>query len=171
MTKTAPSGRCVDVTLIASTYASGRHIRTFCDRAVALFSRLASDGVRGQLVVIANEPTAVERRALNRLAQASVSIPRFSLRTLMVSRETLYASWNRGLAAADGQLLGFWNVDDWRNAAAIVEGLDHARRGHRLVYFPWVEVQAVGWPMPAKSWGPQPSRMFLSSTEASFNRR
>lgn len=149
MTKSAPVGRCADVTLITSTYASGRHIRKFSDRALALFSSLASHGVRGQLVVVANEPTAVERRALNQLAQTSVSIPDFSLKTFVVSRESVYASWNRGLAAAEGQLLGFWNVDDWRNTAAILEGLDLLRRGHRLVYFPWVEVQAFGWPLPA----------------------
>jgi len=155
VTGQASPGAQADVTLITSTYASSRHVDKFCERAVSLFTSLAAEGVRGQLIVVANAPTPVERRALSRLAQAADFISGFSLRILIVPRETLYASWNRGLAAADGQVLGFWNVDDWRNAAAIMEGLDLVNRGHRLIYFPWVEVEPSGWPLGASVGSPR----------------
>jgi hypothetical protein len=63
-------------------------------------------------VLVANDATAEEKRLLANFPEAKI---------LYCEREPLYASWNRGIAASTGELIGFWNVDDSRTLEGLVE--------------------------------------------------
>ena len=60
------------------------------------------------------------------------------MRVYYVSRESLYASWNRGINLAKGDVLGFWNVDDVRYPEAVIDAIDLINKGAELVYFPFM---------------------------------
>ena len=69
---------------------------------------------------------------------------------MAVPRETIYASWNRGCRASSACAIGFWNVDDYRNPSAIVEGVELVRQGHSVIRFPWVYVKQPAFPDPTR---------------------
>jgi hypothetical protein len=72
-----------------------------------------------------------------------------------VDRETIYASWNRGIQLASAPVLGFWNVDDRRFLPAMVEAVTGIHSGAKLVYFPHVVDRR--W----REWGWVPQRHLL----------
>jgi len=86
-------------------------------------------------VIVANAASVVERMLLERLPNDIGATA--SLNILHVPLETLHASWNRGINAAQSQALGFWNVDDTRTVTALLEGyVLIAGKGYELVDFP-----------------------------------
>lgn len=62
-----------------------------------------------ELILIHNDATEEELEILNRFRQ-----PNMHILHILVKREGLYASWNRGVLAASGKYLAIWNVDDVR---------------------------------------------------------
>lgn len=93
-------------------------------------------GYSAESIVVSNAPTRRERRMLGRVLDSPWW--RGHGRLVVVERETIYASWNRGVGASAGTAVAFWNVDDHRNPAALVEGIRLVRQGHDVVRFPWV---------------------------------
>src|SRR5690606_24921301 len=83
-----------------------------------------------EFVVIANDPSLQEQQSLREFQQ---EYPR--VRVIEVVREGIYASWNRGVRAAQSDVIGFWNVDDVRFAEPLCDGLDTIETGCELVYF------------------------------------
>lgn len=126
------------VSLITSLFRSGRHLEQFLTALQRTLDDLETGGVTAEAVIVANEPDLYERRLLTR-ALAVAGAPR--LRVVSVGRESLYASWNRGVALAEGENVAFWNVDDLRNSAAIFEGIRLLTDEHQLVMFPHVLTQ------------------------------
>ncbi len=88
-------------------------------------------GLKFEVNAIANEPSEAELKILNELKKESW----FNLH--IVPRESFYASWNRGVRAANANVITSWNVDDVRNARAIKAGLEKIEQGAELVYFPF----------------------------------
>ncbi|RMG88611.1 MAG: glycosyltransferase, partial [Chloroflexi bacterium] len=66
---------------------------------------------------MANDAQPEERELLEKLAS---DVDDLDVQLLFVPRETLYASWNRGIQQARGDILGFWNVDDVRYPDALI---------------------------------------------------
>lgn len=131
-----------DISLVTSLYRGTRWLPSFVSAVETVCGELRAAGLELQLVVVANDATATHRYWLSHLSQRLSSEGLGSLDVQQVSRETLYASWNRGLAAAKAPCLGFWNVDDVRSSAALVEGRELMALGAELVYFPEVSVCA-----------------------------
>jgi hypothetical protein len=63
-----------------------------------------------ELIIVANDPSGVERAAFEPFVSAWPG----QVQLFLVPRETLYASWNRGINAAKADLLAIANVDDLR---------------------------------------------------------
>ena len=100
--------------------------------------------VRVELICLLNAPTPAEREAARRLR--SLRSAWVDVRVFEVERETLYASWNRGVKLSEAGVVGFWNVDDLRYPAAVVEGVRSVASGASLVYFPfWTDHRWRKW--------------------------
>lgn len=115
-----------DISLITSLYKS----QQFLPQYIALAKKLARDvkkaGLDLELVIIPNEASENEQNLLRELQDF---LHRENIATVQihdVERESLYASWNRGLSFAKSDVFGFWNVDDSRTAEGLIEG-------HRLL--------------------------------------
>ncbi|MCU0512455.1 MAG: glycosyltransferase [Anaerolineae bacterium] len=135
-----------DVTLITSLYRGEAHLPAYGERVRQLLAALAAAGLALEVLVVANAATPAER---SRLAALPV-------RVLHTDRETLYASWNRGVAAAGADIFGFWNVDDARDPAALVAACAHLRAGFTLVDAPLRVVQT--WRRFGRTWQRQSVR-------------
>jgi len=126
----------MDISIITSLYASRCHLAGFLERLEACIRSVEANGYSAESIIVSNAPTKRERRILD-TAFDSVWWSEHS-RVIAVERETIYASWNRGLRASTGTAISFWNADDYRNPAALVEGIKLVRQGHAIVRFPWV---------------------------------
>jgi len=134
---TAPAIGSPDASLVVSLFHSERYLKGF----VRDVRRFANDieltsTFMVELMLVLNSPSAAELHAAGGLDQMGSS--RFRVRSVQVARETLYASWNRGIRLATGGVLGFWNVDDCRYLSAVVEAVAGVRSGASLMYFPYV---------------------------------
>ena len=126
-----------DASLVVSLFHSERYLKGF----IRDVRRFASDiqltsTLSAELILILNSPSASELQAARDLEQ--VGSRQFRVRSVQVVRETLYASWNRGMRLATGGVLGFWNVDDCRYPSAVAEAVAGVRSGASLMYFPYV---------------------------------
>ncbi len=135
------------ISFITSLYKSGDYLVKYCKRTQKVSNRLKRLGCDAEFVIIANEPDKKERVWLDRLAKNS------NFHIYEVQRETLYASWNRGVNLARGNVLGFWNVDDSRSAASIIEAKKIFSEPVDLVYFPFSIIwffKIFGFNLPVK---------------------
>jgi len=126
----------MNISLIASFYRVQTHLPSWIARAEALADAVARAGVTLEIVIVANDAQDDERTLIDAFA-AYVS----NINVLYVPRESLYASWNRGVKAAQGALIGFWNADDSRSVEAVLDAWRLCQAGAKLVYFPWTVVR------------------------------
>lgn len=68
-----------------------------------------------EIIIVANEPTPSESYLLQNFVNKYLD----QVNLLTVSRENLYASWNRALRASSGKYLAIANVDDVRTPNSI----------------------------------------------------
>ena len=129
----------VDVSVITSIYHGEVHLPAFLEHVAGVSEKLCEMGVGSEFVLILNDASRRERRVVERFASACDDTVELSPH--YVPRESIYASWNRGIDAARGEALGIWNVDDIRNAGALAEGVELIHGGHDLVYFPFTLVR------------------------------
>lgn len=129
----------MDVSLITSLYRTETHLPTFIRHAQVVAAQVQTAGISLEFIVVANDATEAERTLLNDYSAADSSV-----KVLHVPRESLYASWNRGVAAASGAAIGFWNVDDIRTAEGIIEGYRRIGAGCPLVYFSHTVIRTDG---------------------------
>lgn len=129
----------MDLSLITSLFRSEAHLPLYGQRVTRAVAALRRAGLSSELVLVANGSSAEERRAIESLA-AAVRQAGASVIIQYVARETVYASWNRGVRVSSGACIGFWNADDLRYAAALVEGVRRMRAGCQLVDFPFVQI-------------------------------
>lgn len=119
-----------DISIVSSFYRVAAHLTLFVQRATQVASELHAQGVSVEFVIVANDVLPEERVVIDAFARDVGDVRVFS-----VERETLYASWNRGIRAATGEAIGFWNADDARTSNGLLDGLTRLRNGCELVYF------------------------------------
>lgn len=133
---TSQGSRHADVSLVVSVFRSERYIRRFANTLRKFAADLESfPELKIEIIAILNSPSPVELRVVQGLE--SLDFAQLHIRTAVVPRETIYASWNRGIHLAQGNVLGFWNVDDARYVGAIAEAAEAIASGARLVYSPF----------------------------------
>lgn len=123
-----------DISLITSLYRSDEHLPQYIEWVQTIVLDL---NLSLQIVAVVNDATETERHLIEDLAQSGM----LDMKAVYCPRETLYASWNRGIAAADADVLGFWNVDDIRTAQGLTEGLRILNDGAEIVDFAFQIVQ------------------------------
>lgn len=104
-----------DISLITSLYRSDKHLPLYIARIQKIATQL---DLSLQIVVVVNDATDTETTLLEKFSKQEI----VAVKVIHCERETLYASWNRGIAQADSDILGFWNVDDKRTAEGLAEG-------------------------------------------------
>ncbi len=134
----------MDLTLITSLYQAQAHLPAYRAHVAAVITDLRREGLSAELVLVANGPSAEERRAVEQVA-AEVRQAGATVIIQYVARETVYASWNRGVRASTGACIGIWNVDDVRYAPALVEGTRLIAGGCEVVDFPFVQIVRRDW--------------------------
>lgn len=135
------------LSLISSLYRTDVHIDAWKSKVLGVAGELASAGQDFELIAVANDPTPKEIEVIESMKNE----PWF--RSIVVPREKLYASWNRGVKAATGEVCSFWNVDDIRFAEAMIDGVRRIAGGAEVVYFPFIYkryVRIFGIPVLAK---------------------
>jgi len=128
------------VSLITSLYRGEAYLPTYGQHVKRLLSSVEQAGLDVEILVIANDPTPTERTLLAELP----------VRVIETARETLYASWNRGIAAMTSDVFGVWNIDDERDGAALVEGYALMQQGYTLVDAPSRVVQTQAGLFPRR---------------------
>lgn len=126
----------MNISLIASFYRVQAHLPTWIARAQALAAHVQKAGLTLEFVIVANDAQDDERALIDPFA---AHIP--NVQVLYVPRESLYASWNRGVRAAHGALIGFWNADDARNTQAVLDAWRLCQAGAQVIYFPWTVIR------------------------------
>lgn len=127
------------VTLVSSLYKSEKYLKSFLNNAEKVVNLINQQGIDCELILIANEPSYEELQIIKPVLSNS------HFRLIEVPREPLYATWNRGVREAKGDVVGFWNVDDTRNAKAVVESVELFKNGADLVYFPFLIKKYFTW--------------------------
>lgn len=117
----------MDITLITSVYRAEAHLPLYAERIQKVLRETAAAGVHLEILIIANDATDAEKALLEPLPARVVYVP----------RETLYASWNRGMQAASADILGFWNVDDERHTDGLLASYRLLQQGYTLVDAPF----------------------------------
>lgn len=108
----------VDISLVSSLYRTEKFLPGYAEHVL----RLAKDaGLDLEIVIIPNAASEKEREIIEQLRHDAELAQTVSLQILYVPLENLHASWNRGIQAAQGKVIGFWNVDDFRYVAGLKE--------------------------------------------------
>jgi hypothetical protein len=131
----------MDISIITSTYRAGPFLRDYGQHLARVAAHMGD--LQMEVLVIANDATPDERHQIDDIAAL---VTHAQVTPVYVEREPLYASWNRGVALANGDVVGFWNVDDVRTADALIEA--HRRihdDGCRLVYFGYTVAETRSW--------------------------
>jgi len=119
------------ISITSSLYQTEQFLPEWKQRLFTFNKQANKIGLDFEINAIANEPSEAELEILNDLAKESW----FKLH--IVPRESIYASWNRGVGLATAPVCTFWNVDDNRNPEAILDGLKLTETGADVVYFPF----------------------------------
>ncbi len=122
------------ITIITSLYNSDKYLKKYAEYIEKFSMYLKNKGVRHEFVIVSNDPN---KKELNELSQIK-SNSNIDLNIIICPRETLYATWNRGIREAKYENITFWNVDDQRFPEAIIDGLKNIENGSDIVYFPFL---------------------------------
>lgn len=130
----------IDMSIVTSVYRGGDFLPVYRRRLLRTAQTIKQADVALEVIIIANDPQPEEDRELTRL-EAETDALLVNLQIIRVPRETLYTSWNRGVQAAHGQGITFWNVDDDRTAEALIESAALINDGCELIDFPYYVVK------------------------------
>lgn len=118
----------MDVSIITSLYKSELFLSKYINRIEFFNKKISKYKIGIEFIIVANDISIEEE---NELAKCRLT----NLKILRVPRETLYASWNRGIREASSDIISFWNVDDIRFPKALFNGVNEIQKGVGLVYF------------------------------------
>jgi hypothetical protein len=124
------------ISLVTSLYRTEQHLSQFVNHAASVAEQTAALGLTLEFIPVVNDASPYERQLVEDFARR---VPH--VHPVFVPRETLYASWNRGVKLTSGQVVGFWNVDDVRTVAALVDGYQRIQQGCELVYFSYTVIR------------------------------
>ena len=128
------------IAVISSLYRCERHLPAFSAAVFGFAKRVSEGGIPLHFLPIVNDANRREREGIDRLASEINAHYYGRMTPQYVPRETLYASWNRGIASAQAPYFTFWNADDFRSAAALSEGYRALKSGATLVDFDYTRV-------------------------------
>lgn len=131
------------IALISSLYRCERHLPTFSAALFGFAKRITQAGLAVHYLPIVNDASQSEREQIDKLARAINAAYHGRMTPQYVPRESLYASWNRGLNLSDAEAFGFWNADDIRSADAFLVGCRALQDGADLVDFDFTRVAIV----------------------------
>jgi len=120
------------ISIITSLYKSDKYLSDFAKNLINFSKELTASKINFEVIVIANDPTAAELSFMKKFGGEDW------FRSAVVGREPLYATWNRGIELSKGDIIAFWNVDDIRNADAVIDGARLIDNGADLVNFPFL---------------------------------
>ncbi|MFW5748053.1 MAG: glycosyltransferase [Chloroflexota bacterium] len=133
----------MDVSLVTSLYRSNAFLPRYIDQADRVARAVAAAGLTLELILVPNDATPTERDLIDDFVHQADT---YTVRVLHVPRESVYASWNRGVEAATATVIGFWNVDDVRTADGIHEAHQRITNdGCPIVHLPWVDEYRLRW--------------------------
>lgn len=137
------------ISIITSLYQSDRYLDKFSKDLKNFAQDLKHKNFPFEIIIIANEPTEREKQLEKEFSDEVW----FSF--VSVGRESVFATFNRGVGLAKGDKVGFWNVDDTRYASAIIEASGLFAQGAELVYFPFLIKRYLNFglfslPLPAQ---------------------
>ena len=130
----------MSVAIISSLYRCEDHLSTFAASVFGFAKRVSESGIAVHYVPVVNDATRDERAQIDRLAREINANYLGQMTPYYVPRETLYASWNRGIALTQTAFFAPWNADDIRSADAFIEGYHALLSGAELVDFPYTRV-------------------------------
>jgi len=133
------------ISLITSAYRAGRFLERYTSHVLQLAEALSPKKLLVEVVIVLNEPSPEERQMIEKLVANAHETGGLTVLPIFVERETLYASWNRGIQASSSPVIGFWNVDDVRYPEALNEGYQLIGQGCDLVDFPYAVVLREKW--------------------------
>lgn len=127
--------KSVNISIYTSIYRGAAHFPQYIDAVLKAASVLHANGIQLEAVLVANDATDQERQYINTLQEQAGD--KLIVKTLFVDRETLYTSWNRGIEAASGIVLGPWNIDDIRTPEGMLDAYQLIQSGCDLIDFPY----------------------------------
>ena len=130
----------MSVAIISSLYRCEEHLPAFAAAVFGFAKRVNERGIAVHYLPIVNDATRGEVEQIDQLAREINSNYYGRMTPQYVPRETLYASWNRGLALAQSHYFAPWNADDIRRAEAFIEGYQVLDGGAELVDFDFTRV-------------------------------
>jgi len=121
------------ISFITSLYKSEKYLKKYLFNLEYFSNHLKQKKIDFEFIIISNDPNENEKNILNKIAKNNKFV-----KIYFVPRESLYASWNRGINLSQGKIIGFWNVDDVRYPEPIINALKLFTKGFELVYFPFI---------------------------------
>ena len=130
----------MSVAIISSLYRCEAHLPAFAAAVFGFAKRVSESGIAVHYLPIVNDATRQEREQIDQLAREINSHYYGQMTPRYVPRESLYASWNRGLTSTRAPYFAPWNADDIRSADAFIEGYQALQADADLVDFDFTRV-------------------------------
>jgi GT2 family glycosyltransferase len=122
------------ISVITSLYNSNEYIKNYIKSVEGFSIYLTKNNINHEFIIISNSPNEEERFKLKEIEENTD----IKSRIIICERESLYATWNRGVREAQYLNITFWNVDDIRFPNAIIDGLNKLKENVDIVYFPFI---------------------------------
>ena len=100
------------ITVLSSLFHCEQYLETFLGYVAKLDNQN-----RVELLLLHNAPTEAELQIINKWLP---KLP-FVKHVIILEREKLYETWNRGISLAEGEYLTIWNVDDIRLPHSVLD--------------------------------------------------
>lgn len=122
------------ISIITSLYNSNIYIDKYTKSIEDVSLYLTESKIDHEFIIISNSPNEYEKNKLDEI-EKNINI---QSKIVICERESLYATWNRGIKEAKYSAITFWNVDDIRFPNAIIGGLQKLKENVDIVYFPFI---------------------------------
>ncbi len=129
------------ITIISSLYRVEAHLPQFTDAVLNFAQAIHQAGIDVHYLPIVNDTSPYERSAIDNLSQRINASGYGKMIPHYTERETLYATWNRGIHLSTTPYFTFWNADDVRDVGAFIEGYRALHSGATLVDFKFTSVR------------------------------
>jgi len=133
----------MSIAVISSLYRIESHLEQFTQAVLMFAEQVHRAGIDVHYLPLVNDATTLERKSIDNLTESITRASYGKMTPHYIERETLYASWNRGIRLADTPYFTFWNADDVRDASAFIEGYQALQDGSNLVDFIFTGIKSV----------------------------